>query len=158
MAKLYLAWRRLDGCSGHKMGRQLLSELYTFHVGGALPAIAIAPKGKPYFQDSSWHFSISHSRRHAFCLLADCPVGIDAEEMDRNIPLSMADRLLSPAELQQFRQAEDPKKALLSFWVLKEATAKQTGEGIRIHPSHTNFTLPDSRIQEIDGCLVAMIY
>ena len=158
MVNLYLAWRRLEGCSGHEAGRQLLSELYASHVGGELPAILIAPKGKPYFQNSPWYFSITHSKRHAFCLLADCPVGIDAEEMDRNIPLSMADRLLSPAELQQFRQAEDPKKALLSFWVLKEATAKQTGEGIRIHPSHTNFHLPDSRIQEIDGCLVAMVY
>ena len=158
MPKIYMAWRRLDGISGHEMGRLLLAELYDRHVGGRMPAIAIAPKGKPYFVESPWHFSVSHSKRHAFCLLSDVPVGVDAEELDRKIDLRMAQKLLSAGELAQFEAAADQKKALLSFWVLKEATAKHNGEGIRIHPNHTNFSLPDSRVQEIDGCLVAVVY
>ena len=158
MPKLFFAWRRLDGRSGHELGRALLAELYEAHVGGALPAIAVAAKGKPYFEGSPWNFSISHSKRHAFCVLSDCPVGVDGEELDRRVDLKMAEKLLSPGEWAQFEAAEDPKKAFLSFWVLKEATAKHTGEGIRIHPNHTNFTLPDSRIREIDGCVVAVVY
>lgn len=158
MPKLFLAWRRLDGVSGHEMGRALLAQLYEAHVGGPLPSVAIETKGKPYFEGSPWHFSISHSKCHAFCVLSDCPVGVDGEELDRRIDLKMAEKLLSAGELAQFEAAEDPKKALLSFWVLKEATAKHTGEGIRVHPNHTNFTLPDSRIQEIDGCVVAIVY
>ena len=93
-----------------------------------------------------------------FCALCDRPVGVDAEEADRRIRAGMAEKMLSPGELVQWRAAEDPDKALLTFWVLKEAAAKQTGEGIRIHPTHTDFVLPDSRVQEIDGCLVAVIY
>ena len=158
MPKMHMAWRRLDGANGHETGRCLLAELYAAHIGGAMPPIRIAPMGKPYFENSPWHFSISHSKNHAFCLLSDCPVGIDAEEMDRNIPLSMAEKLLSAEEFHQFQQAQDPRTALLSFWVLKEATAKHTGQGIRIHPDHTNFTLPDSRIAQIDGCLVAVVW
>ncbi len=158
MANIYLAWRRLEGKNGHEMGRVLLSQLYRRYVGGTMPAIAVTPMGKPYFPDASWHFSISHSKGHAFCVLADCPVGIDGEEMDRALRPNLAEKILSAGELVQWQAAEDPNKALLTFWVLKEATAKLTGEGIRLHPTHTNFSLSDSRVQEIDGCLVAVVY
>lgn len=157
MAKRYIAWRRLDGISGHEMGRILLAELYQCHVGGEMPAIAVAPMGKPYFVDSPWYFSISHSKGHAFCVLSEAPVGIDGEEMDRKIRPGMAEKLLSPGELAQWQAAEDKNRAMLTFWVLKEAAAKQTGQGIRIHPGFTDFSLSDSRVQEIDGCIVAIV-
>ena len=157
MPKLYLAWRRLDGASGHEVGRQLLTQQYETYVGGPMPEIRFAPKGKPYFADASWHFSISHCQNHVFCLLADRPVGIDAEELDRKVSPKLAARILSPGELAQWSVSSDPNKTLLSFWVLKEADAKRSGEGIRLHPNHTDFTLPDSRIQEIDGCILAVV-
>ena len=154
----YLAWQRLEGISGHEAGRALLARLYQTHVGGRLPEIAIAPMGKPYFVDSPWHFSISHSKRHAFCVLADRPVGVDAEEGDRILRPGMAEKLLSPVELAQWQASPDPDRTMLRFWVLKEAVAKQSGQGVRIHPNHTQFRLPDDRVQEIDGCLVAIVF
>ncbi len=84
-------------------------------------------------------------------------MGLDAEELDRKIPLALAEKILSPGEKQQFDRAEDKEKALLTFWVLKEADAKRTGEGLRIYPNHTNFSLDDPRVQEIDRCLVAIL-
>ncbi len=158
MMTLYLSSAKLDGRSGHEVGRMLLSQLYDAHVSEPMPQILTESSGKPYFADSGWHFSISHTKRHAFCVLADVPVGLDAEEADRNIDLSIAPKILSEGELAQFRAAADPRLALLSFWVLKEARGKLTGEGVKWHPTHTDFTLPDSRIQEIDGCLVAIVY
>ena len=158
MAKLYMAWQALQGVSGHEMGRALLAQLYAREVGGMMPPIAIAPMGKPYFEHSPWHFSITHTKGHAFCVLADRPVGIDAEEMTRKVPPHIMKKILSPAEWAQVEQSSAPDEAFLSIWVLKEATAKQTGEGIRIHPSQTHFVLPDPRVREIDGCLVAVIY
>ncbi len=158
MAELYMASMALDGCSGHEGGRRLLMKLYETHVGGPMPQIRTGPMGKPYFAHSPWHFSISHTKKHAFCVLSDVPVGIDAEEMDRDIRLELAPKILSAGELAQFQAAGDPRLALLRFWVLKEAQAKRTGEGMKWHPTHTDFTLPDSRIREIDGCLVAIIY
>ena len=158
MAQAYLAHTALNGRSSHEVGRMLLSQLYDAHVGEPMPQILTESKGKPYFADSGWHFSISHTKRHAFCVLADVPVGLDAEEMERKIDLSIAPKILSEGELAQFLSAQDQRLTLLRFWVLKEAQGKLTGEGVRWHPTHTDFTLPDSRITEIDGCLVAVVY
>lgn len=148
-----ILWKRLQGQDPHEAGLSLLQALF----GGPLPEIAYTKLGKPFFVGSPLHFSISHTRNHAFCVLSDKPVGIDAEELDREINLNLADKILSPCEMEQFRQANDPRLALLTFWVLKEAAGKCTGEGLQLWPNHTSFSLTDPRIQQIDGCLVAII-
>lgn len=153
----YFAGMPLNGQTGHEAGRQLLAQLYREAVADALPPIAVTPSGKPYFPDSPWHFSITHTPRHAFCVLAKVPLGIDAEELDRKITPRLASYILSPCEQAQYDAAPDRQKALLTFWVLKEAAAKCTGQGIRSRPNKTNFSLSDSRVQEIRGCLVAII-
>ena len=157
MEKIILASAPLEGRNGHEAGRQLLAALYREHVGGELPAIVTADRGKPFFLDSPWHFSISHTPRRVFCALSRQEVGIDAEEADRNINLRLADKILSPGERTQFDAAADKRKALLTFWVLKEAAAKLSGEGLRGYPNHTDFRLDDPRVREADGCLVAVM-
>lgn len=154
---MILAHCKLQGQSGHDAGRKLLLQLYREQTGREIPEIAVTDRGKPYFPESPWYFSISHTKRHAFCALSRNPVGIDAEELDRDVKLTLADKVLSPAEKAQFDAAPDPHRALLTFWVLKEAAAKHTGEGLRGYPNHTNFTLEDPRVTEIDGCLVAVV-
>ena len=156
--QIYLAGRALDGQSGHTAGRALLAALYDAHVGGSMPQVCILPGGKPCFSDSVWHFSISHTKHHVFCALADRPVGLDAEEADRQIDLRLAESILSPGEKAQFDASEDQRKTLLTFWVLKEAEGKLTGKGVGFHPRHTDFQLPDDRVTEIDSCLVAVVY
>ena len=89
-------------------------------------------------------------------MLSSHPVGIDAEEKDRRVDLRLADKILSADERRRFDQADDPRDALLRLWVLKEAAAKLTGEGLRGYPNHTDFSPNDPRIQEIDGCYVAV--
>ncbi len=148
-----LLGRRLKNEDQHGVGLALLRELY----GGPLPEIRRTDRGKPYFIDSPLHFSISHSKGHVFCALSERPVGIDCEEKDRNINLSVAEKILSPTELAQFQAAPDKPLALLTFWVLKEAAAKCSGEGLRGYPNQTAFSLKDPRVQEIDGCIVAVI-
>lgn len=157
MKEMKLAWTRLDGRSGHEVGRQLLSQLCREETGKDCPEILTEERGKPYFQDSPLHFSISHTKNHAFCLLAPYPVGIDAEEMDRDIKLRLADKILSPAEKVRFEASGDKHAALLRLWVLKEASAKLSGSGLNGYPNHTDFDPMDERILEIDGCYVAMI-
>ena len=157
MARMYMAWQALNGRSGHEVGRLLLRQLYGDHVGGPMPEIVTESRGKPVFVVGDWHFSISHSKGHAFCVLSDRPVGIDAEEMERQIRPEIAPKILSAGELAQWEAAEDPRLALLTFWVLKEAAAKLTGEGLGFHPRHTDFKLPDDRVTEIDGCLLAIV-
>ena len=156
-ATVYLAGCELSGQTGHEAGRALLAGLYETHAGGQMPSISVSSKGKPFFIDSPWYFSVTHTRRHVFCVLADRPVGIDAEELDRRIDLRLAEKILSPNEYAQFSAATDPRLALLTFWVLKEADAKRAGDGIRFHPRHTDFSLHDPRIQHRNGCVLAVI-
>ena len=148
----------LADLSGHEAGRMLLEKLYRETVGKELPPILVTERGKPYFESEPLHFSISHTKRRAFCVLSDRPVGIDAEEKDRDINPALARKILSSGELAQFDAAPDKQLALLTFWVLKEAAAKATGEGLRGYPNHTDFSLNDPRVTEIDGCLVAVIH
>lgn len=149
--------REIEPGTGHTAGRQLLSQLYRQHTGKELPPILLTQLGKPYFEAGSPHFSITHTPKHVFCALSDHPVGIDAEELDRDVNLRLAERILSPGEMAQYLAAEDKRLALLTFWVLKEAAAKASGEGLRGFPNHTDFSLDDPRVQIRDGCLLAVI-
>ncbi len=148
-----LLYEQLNGKDGHSAGLALLEMLY----GGPLPEIRRTKLGKPYFVDSPLHFSVSHTKNHVFVALSDRPIGIDAEELDRDIKVSLAEKLLSPTEYAQFQNAEDKRLALLRFWVLKEAAGKCTGEGLQLWPNHTDFSLTDPRIQELSGCFVAVV-
>ena len=147
-----LAWTRLRGQSGHAAGRQLLREL-----AGELPEIRKTPQGKPYFENSPLHFSISHTQTHAFCAVSEKNIGIDAEDTDRAVDLRLAKRILSDTEMARFRAADDPKDALLRLWVLKESYAKLTGRGWGNYLCETDFDPEDPRIQIIDGCYVAIM-
>lgn len=147
----------LAGRTGHEAGRALLAALYREETGHELPPIAVKAGGKPYFPGSDWHFSISHTPRRAFCALSRREIGIDAEELDRNVNLALAEKILSPKEKAQFDAAPDKRRTLLTFWVLKEAQVKRTGDGLRGYPNGTDFALNDPRVTEMDGCLVAVI-
>ena len=147
-----LAWARLNGRDGHTVGRELLAELV-----GQLPQIAVTDRGKPYFVDSDLHFSISHTKGQAFCAVSENNIGIDAEEMDRDIDLRLAERFLSETELDRYQKATDPRDALLRLWVLKESDAKRTGRGWGNYLKNTDFDPEDESIQMIDGCYVAVL-
>lgn len=147
----------LGGLTGHQAGRQLLERLYQMETGAEMPRIRLSARGKPYFENSPYHFSISHTSRHAFCVLATVPVGIDAEELDRPVRLSLAKRVFSPQEQQRFAQAPDPHRAFLSLWVLKEAAVKCSGMGLTGFPNGTDFSPEDPRVRQWAGCLVAIM-
>ena len=147
----------LNGRSGHDAGRQLLAQLYRDHFGDELPDILLTPRGKPYFSTGNVHFSISHTKNHVFCVLADKAVGIDADELSRCVNLKLAQKILSPGELTQFEGAEDKNTALLTFWVLKEAAAKRSGAGLQGFPNHTRFSPDDPRVQQLSGCYLAVL-
>lgn len=147
----------LNGMSGHEAGRLLLKQMYEQLTGEPMSEILLTERGKPYFANGRLHFSISHTKRRVFCALAENPIGIDAEEQDRNIDLRLADKILSPAERAHYDGAEDRRLTLLRFWVLKEAAAKCSGQGLRGYPNKTDFSPHDERIRITDGCLVAVI-
>ena len=148
-----MLWTRLEGSSGHEAAYALLARL----VGTPLPPICRTESGKPYFADGAPHFSVSHTKNHAFCCVSQRNIGIDAEEIGRIIDLRLAEKFLSPAEKARFDAAEDKADALLRLWVLKESYAKLTGRGIGNYLKDTDFSPDDPRISVMDGCYVAVI-
>lgn len=150
----------LNGLSSRVAGQLLLKSMYDELIGGEMPPIARAPRGKPYFLTGSLHFSLTHTKNTVFCALSDIPVGIDAEELSRQVSPALAEKILSPTEYAQYAALdtdEAKNRALIHFWVLKEAEAKCSGLGLRGYPNHTAFSLDDPRVREMDGCLVAVI-
>lgn len=154
---MQIGFQTIQPGQGHAAGRELLAQMYYDLTGKPMPEIEIAAGGKPYFRDGSMYFSVSHTKCHVFCVLSECPVGIDAEETDRQIDLRLAEKILSDAEKDRYAQAEDKRIALLKFWVLKEAAAKLSGTGLQGYPNKTDFSPDDCRVMQIDGCLVAVL-
>ena len=153
----YIAGEELRNRTGHEAGRELLARLYREATGRDCPEIAVTDRGKPYFVTGEWHFSISHTNKHVFCAVSSRPVGLDAEEADRQINLKLAEKILSEPEKMRFEAAPDRREALLKLWVLKEAAAKLSGEGLRGYPNRTDFDPGDPRVTEQDGCYVAIL-
>lgn len=152
-----LTWKRIGPEGGHRAGRALLQAMYEARFSEPMPPILVTDRGKPYFAGNPVYFSISHTKKHAFCVLSSSPVGVDGEEADRNIRPELAEKILSAPEKQRWAEASDPQGALLRLWVLKEAAAKCTGEGLRGYPNDTDFSPEDPRISLIDGCYVAVV-
>ena len=152
-----LIWKKLDTEDGHTAGRQLLEQLYRQVTGAPIPPIAVTERGKPYFVEGGWHFSVSHTKRHVFCCLSEKNIGIDAEEMDREVDPRLAERYLSPSEKCRWEASEDKNAALLRLWVQKEAYAKLTGFGVGNYLRSTDFDPQNASILCIDGCFVAVL-
>ena len=150
-----MLYEALDGRSGHEVGRLLLAKLYEQATGEKLPPIAVTPRGKPYFPDGAWHFSISHTEHFAFCALSRHNIGLDAEKKGRKVTPAMMEKFAS--ETEKSRLGDDPEDAFLRLWVLKEALAKLTGRGMGNWLKDTDFDPFDPRIQEINGCYVAVL-
>ena len=149
----------LNGLDSRVAGKLLLAQMYEELTGEEMPPIEKTPRGKPYFPGSNLHFSITHTKTTVFCAISDVPLGIDAEDLNRKVSPTLAQKLLSPAEFAQYEAvpAEERNEALLRFWVLKEAEAKCSGLGLRGYPDHTDFDLNDPRVSKIGDCIVAVI-
>ena len=149
----------LNGLDSRVAGKLLLAQMYEELTGESMPPIEKAPRGKPYFPGSNLHFSITHTKTTVFCAIADVPLGIDAEDLNRKVSPVLAQKILSPREYAQYEAVpeEEQNEALLRFWVLKEAEAKCSGLGLRGYPDHTDFDLNDPRVSKIGDCMVAVI-
>ena len=82
------------------------------------------------------HFSLSHCKEAAVCVLSRRPVGIDVESIGRYSE-SVARYAMSDDEMQQIHQAGNPGLAFIRLWTMKESLLKLTGEGINDNMKET---------------------
>jgi 4'-phosphopantetheinyl transferase len=94
------------------------------------PVFEYGEHGKPYIVGHpELHFSLSHCKEAAVCVLSRRPVGIDVESIGRYRD-AVARYAMSDEELQQIQQAALPEVAFTRLWTMKESLLKLTGEGI----------------------------
>ena len=100
-----------------------------FGISG-MPAFAWGEHDKPYLKDyPDIHFSISHCKEAAGCLVSERPCGLDIECI-REAKDSLVRYTMSPEEVERIFADSSPKIAFTRLWTQKEAVLKLLGTGI----------------------------
>ena len=126
-------WLRRRFTVSHAMVRLVLAE--RVGVEPAALRFEAGPHGKPALVGAgagAVDFNLSHSAdRAVVAVCAAGAVGVDVELVrELSHVEQVADRILSPEELEQFNAAADPHRFVLERWTCKEAVVKQSGDGI----------------------------
>ena len=101
--------------------------------------------GRPYVPDAPVDFSVSHSAGWLLLAVVSAGVvGVDLEQVSNRSVDDLANRVLGPAEQQQFLLVPRDERAgwFIRLWARKEAALKLTGHGIAGPLARLNVTGP----------------
>lgn len=91
-------------------------------------------KGKPYFRDLPYYFSLSHSGDYVFCALSTEEIGADIQQHRRQLKgdnrRRLAERFFSEEEKRALEVSGEREELFYRLWTRKEAFGKLTGEGV----------------------------
>lgn len=141
-----------------RAARVFLKQILAMCTGKAAKAIQFTENryGKPKLTcgitDLPVCFNLSHSGHIVVCALTlTHDIGVDIEDMQRSIDLSIADRFFSIQEAKAIAQADPSLKQSLffRFWTLKEACVKATGKGLSTGLDQFSFIMDQSEIQVV---------
>lgn len=85
-------------------------------------------RGKPYFEERTLSFSITHSGDYWVCAVGKNPLGVDLQDERPCKKEAIARRFFHP--LEQSFLLENNWEPFFSVWAAKESYVKLTGEGI----------------------------
>ncbi|WP_319499419.1 4'-phosphopantetheinyl transferase superfamily protein [uncultured Draconibacterium sp.] len=89
--------------------------------------------GKPSLKDSGLNISITHSADLAAIILSEKNIGIDIEQLHRNID-KIVTRFASPKEIEFIEKSNDPQLVKILLWSAKEAIFKCCGvQGVQFN-------------------------
>ncbi len=105
--------------------------LYALHLKGedGCHTLSYNEHGKPFFENSSFHFNISHTKGAAACAVKNVPVGVDIQTKALNFD-SVMRRVCTENEKNAVISADDPQMEFTTLWTLKESILKCIGTGI----------------------------
>lgn len=93
--------------------------------------MAFGEYGKPYLPEYPHvHFNMSHCDVGCAVVAADCPVGVDIQDV-RPVLREVACRICSAHELEEFDLSQDKDCFFTKIWVAKESHGKMTGTGMQ---------------------------
>lgn len=139
LAALLPAWRK-DKADRirHLQGRkecilaymELMRGLDSEYSINEAPCFGYNSHGKPFLKDYPHiHFSISHCRVAAGCLISDMPCGMDVETVRKASP-ELIKYCMNEEEKETILSSPTPDVAFTRLWTRKEAVYKLIGTGI----------------------------
>lgn len=88
--------------------------------------------GKPYLNDNSLHFNISHSDDIVVCALNGGEIGIDIERQTNKIEPAEFKQQMTDDEWIKIVSSPNRSLAFYKYWTEKEAVIKKAGKGLSI--------------------------
>ena len=98
---------------------------YVFSERYALNGIKLekTSNGKPYLTNAPYEISLSHTKTHYFLAVSALPVGVDAEQLERNTDYAPILKKFTKKE----RDGVQNQRDFLSLWTAKESVIKLLG-------------------------------
>ncbi len=114
------------------MGGKLLLKQALQHHHLTLEELSFTEKGKPFFQNSDFHFNISHSGDWVVLVRANGQAcGIDVER-HRKINWQLFESNFTSKEWQTILKAADARLQFFDYWAIKESVIKADGRGVAV--------------------------
>ena len=113
-----------------KIARDMLFD-YMMKCENINSEVAVNEYGKPYFKNSKYHFSISHSDGKVIIALSNKEVGIDIQKLsnyDEERIERLARRIYNDNDYDYFNN--DDNTTFTQIWTIKEAYLKYIGYGL----------------------------
>lgn len=86
--------------------------------------------GKPYVENNSIYYNVSHSKEYVICATSDDEVGCDIEFI-KDVNINVAKRYFCFEEYQTIIKQDDILDTFYKYWVLKESFIKNIGLGLK---------------------------
>lgn len=150
--KKILAYRRWQDSQLSLLGRLLLRHgLQKMSKNFSEVELSYTLYSKPFLNDDTTKFNISHSGEIVVCVLSDkSDVGIDIEII-QNIDLDGFESQMTKEEWDRLSLKEDSSgAAFFEYWTQKEAVIKANGKGLSIPLKSFEVTNQYAKIEEED--------
>lgn len=125
-----------------------------------MPGFAYNEHGKPFLKDHpEVHFSISHCRVAAGCLVSNRPCGFDVEYIRKAKP-DLVRQTMNPEEQEDIFSSPYPDIAFTRLWTQKEAVLKLQGTGLvdDLHSVLSGKTLECISLKTIENPFLGYIF
>lgn len=124
----------------HKAAYNLLEEklIKSFHFKKEDLKYKYGSMGKPYLENSSLYFSISHCNNIVVCIISKRNVGIDIEDI-KKVNKFVVKKSLTELELSKLASLNNKEEYFFRIWTLKEALLKVNGFGLSYGMKNVEF-------------------